>query len=344
MTPLQHFLLILFAWLISQAFARRQSVHVLTVVGMAASFTYAPVAMLVILLTAIEAMVLVFFLSKLPRASTWRKYGAYILLFNLLFVDFHSLIFNMPLAILGISFSVIRVFMTTKQLISARKKLIYKDLYWIAVSGFYLPALVIGPVFSGTELRDQYNSNADCCVSLRDYRMILQGLVLSVFATALLSEIASLLESTFFLFAAPILFLQLFAAFWGQSLVAEHTSRLFGYRLPVNFDRPWKARNVHEFWGRWHRSMAQFVLQYIFLPLNLRGLSPKIATVSAFIFMGLWHNLTLGYFVWGLAHGIMLAFFPKSVPAGFSSQMLSRIFLWTMVVGLSYFANYGPYS
>jgi D-alanyl-lipoteichoic acid acyltransferase DltB (MBOAT superfamily) len=141
----------------------------------------------------------------------------------------------------------------------------------------------------------------------------------------------------------PFLFLQLFAAFWGQSLIAEHTSRFFGLPLPVNFDQPWKARTIKDFWARWHRSMAQFVLQYIFLPLNLKGVSPKIATVCAFVFMGVWHNLSLGYFVWGVAHGTLLAF-DRDVSKNRIVRLCNQIVLWIIVISLSWFANYGPWS
>jgi D-alanyl-lipoteichoic acid acyltransferase DltB (MBOAT superfamily) len=331
-------------WVLSQCIPRKHSVHVLAIGGALAGFSYAPIAMAWISLTVVEAALMVLCFTRLDRKSSLRKYGAYLLLFNLLFVDFHSYFLNMPLAILGISFSVIRVFITARQLISSRKTINKLDVYWIWVAAFYLPALVIGPVFSGTELRDQYKDGATYIPTLRDYRMVVQGIVFSVFATALFGAIASKFANISVLLAAPVFFLNLFLAFWGQSLIAEHTSRFFGYVLPVNFDRPWKARNMHEFWNRWHRSMAQFVLQYIFLPLNLRGLSPKLATIAAFVFMGLWHNLSIGYFVWGLCHGGMLAFSTKTVSADRSRQMLARVGLWTIVIGLSYFAIYGPYS
>lgn len=334
-SPLQHLILLLALWIPCQFFAPRHSVHVLAAGGLVAAAFYAPIAALVIAVTIIEAALLVLILGRLPRQSSLRQFGAYIVLANLLFVDFHALLFNLNVATLGISFSTIRIFMTAKNILSSRKALPKSDLYWIFVSGFYLPALIIGPIFSGLDLKKQHDAGAPVDVTLRDGRMVLQGLVLSVLVATACGVLGEAI--------APLLFLQLFAAFWGQSLIAEHSSRFFGYRLPVNFDRPWKARTPQDFWARWHKSMAQFVLQYIFLPLNLRGLSPQLATITAFVFMGLWHNLTLGYLVWGLCHGVMLAYGPKE-PAGGLRGLLMQVGLWVAVIGLSLFANYGAYS
>lgn len=334
MQPLQHLILILLVWPLCRVLPRHAAVHILGVAGLISVAIFAPVAAGFILLSVIEAGIMVIWFGRLDRSSNWRKYGPYLLLINLLFVDFHNWILAMPVATLGISFSTIRIFMTAKQLLNSRKKIPLSDVYWIFPAAFYLPAIVIGPVFSGTSLRDQNRAESFKPVELRDYRMVLQGLVLVLLISP---AFGSTTGNWLFLF------LQLFAAFWGQSLIAEHTSRFFGYRLPVNFDHPWKARNIKEFWARWHRSMAQFVLQYIFLPLNLKGVPPKLATVAAFVFMGAWHNLSLGYFVWGLCHGLLLAY-SGDVSENRFRRVVTRIFTWVIVVSLSWFANYGPVS
>ena len=87
--------------------------------------------------------------------------------------------------------------------------------------------------------------------------------------------------------------------------------------------------------------MSKFVTQYVFLPMNLRGVGPKIATGSAFVFMGLWHQLRPGYVIWGVAHGALMAFAPKAT----SDQrrmfkVANRAFTLSSVVLLSYVANY----
>lgn len=346
MQPVIHLVLILIAWCIAQALPRQHGVHVLTLFGALALGLFAPVALVFILLTSLEAVLMVWVFRAWPRDSSWRKYGPYLLLLNLLFVDFHFDILAMPIVTLAISFSTIRIFMTAKQLLNSRKKLPLSESYWIIPAAFFLPALVVGPVFSGTLLRDQARAGAKEPLILRDYRLVFQGVVLVILVSPFMGKIAEKavdIAPVDYVIDWPFLFLQLFAAFWGQSLIAEHTSRFFGLRLPINFDHPWKARTIKEFWARWHRSMAQFVLQYIFLPLNLKGISPKLATVCAFVFMGVWHNLSLGYLVWGLVHGTLLAF-DRDVPKNFYARQANTVLLWIIVISLSWFANYGPWS
>jgi D-alanyl-lipoteichoic acid acyltransferase DltB (MBOAT superfamily) len=346
MQPLEQLILVLLVWCLCQPLPRRYGVHILTFFGAFAVAIFAPVAAGFILLTALEACAMVLVFRNLERNSNWRKYGPYLLLINLLFVDFHYQILAMPVATLAISFSTIRIFMTAKQLLNSRKKLPVSEAYWIFPAAFFLPAILIGPVFSGTLLRDQNRAGAQEPVGLRDYRMVLQGFVLVILVSPAFGKMVEKLAELgvdIYVASWPFLFMQLFAAFWGQSLMAEHTSRFFGYRLPVNFDHPWKARTIKEFWGRWHRSMAQFVLQYIFLPLNLKGVPPKIATVAAFVFMGFWHNLSLGYFVWGLCHGLLLAYSGDLSDNRFR-RGATRVLLWVIVISLSWFANYGPAS
>ena len=305
--PLSHVIFILVVWLLYRLAGGRFAAELLTLGGILFVVAHALVAAAWIALTSFEAVVLFTVLSKRPRSSSWRKYGAYLL----------------------------RIFMTAKQLLSSRKECGSRDCYWIFVAAFYLPAIVVGPVFSGLDLKKQKESGP-CPLVVRDYRLVLQGLVLAILVNPALGLPA---EELFGRGIAPLLFLQLFTAFWGQSLIAEHTSRFFGFKLPVNFDAPWKATDIRDFWQRWHRSMAQFVIQYIFLPLNLRGISPRMATIMAFVFMGLWHNLSLGYAIWGLGHGLLLAYWPKD---GVASPLLVRTGTWAVVIGLSHVANFGP--
>ena len=308
---------------------------------------HAPLAVLWIAFTCAEAALLFAWLRRKDRQSNWRQYGMYLVLPNFLIVDVHPFAFGFNVETLAISFATIRIFMTGKQLLAARKTEPLAAAWWIPAAAFYLPAIMVGPVFSGTQLRKQAEGAAPAATPwLRDYRMILQGLILAALLNPGAGALVDYLQDPEFpspwpdWATAPILFAQLFFAFWGQSLIAEHTSRLFGFDLPQNFDAPWKANNIREFWNRWHRSMAQFVMQYIFLPLQLKGVNPRLATVSAFVFMGVWHNLSPGYALWGLAHGLLLAFWPKGeMPA--NRQSLARIATWGLVISLSYVANYG---
>jgi D-alanyl-lipoteichoic acid acyltransferase DltB (MBOAT superfamily) len=87
--------------------------------------------------------------------------------------------------------------------------------------------------------------------------------------------------------------------------------------------------------------MARFVMQYFFLPLNLRGVNARVATAVAFVFMGLWHEVRPGYLIWGLTHGLLMAFAPKSTDMSSRvARIANRLATISAVVLLSYVANY----
>lgn len=344
MNPLIHLLFILPAWLAFGLCRNRHADLFLTVGGILFLALYAPAAAIWIALTAAEAAVITIALFDRERSGNLRQYLPYVVLLNLLFVDLHPDILLVSVETLAISFSTIRIFMTSKQLLAMRKGFAPAEVRWIFVAAFYLPALIVGPVFSGTELRSQKTKDARPDLSARTFRFLLAGTVCVMLINPALLSLARIVPDSIgaplhTIVTMPVYFLVLFTGFYGQSLIAEYSSKLFGRTLPYNFDRPWRAQNIREFWQRWHRSMANFVMQYIFLPLNMRGVNARLATVSAFVFMGLWHNLSAGYFVWGLSHGLLLAFWPRGVENR-ALKLLERAITWIAVLGLSYVANY----
>ncbi|MCX6116939.1 MAG: MBOAT family protein, partial [Proteobacteria bacterium] len=111
----------------------------------------------------------------------------------------------------------------------------------------------------------------------------------------------------FSLFAYSI---QIFADFGGYSLIALGLAGLFGYRLPVNFNAPYLARNMSDFWGRWHITLSQWLRQYLFNPLALSAKRKGRVGVSAFIAVmvlgGIWHGASWNFAIWGVLHGLFL--------------------------------------
>lgn len=91
---------------------------------------------------------------------------------------------------------------------------------------------------------------------------------------------------------------------------------LLGIRTPENFNRPYLARNVVEFWERWHISLSHFVRRNVFTPIQLNLLrrsnsrapliASSIAFFVAFVLCGLWHGLALKFFLWGAFHAVGL--------------------------------------
>lgn len=105
-------------------------------------------------------------------------------------------------------------------------------------------------------------------------------------------------------------------AIWAE--IGSHTdwaragARLLGYNLPVNFSYPFQTLRLAEFWRRWHSSLSSWLQDFVFSPLALgplrRWLSSKaaliIALIVSFVCLGLWHGLTVTFFVMGLTKGL----------------------------------------
>ncbi|MET0555692.1 MAG: MBOAT family O-acyltransferase [Vicinamibacteria bacterium] len=105
--------------------------------------------------------------------------------------------------------------------------------------------------------------------------------------------------------------------FSGYTDIAIGAALLLGVRVPPNFDAPYTARSLTEFWQRWHMTLSAWFRDYVFMPaaMSLRSLDPRrragparsLALVLTMVLIGLWHAPTAPYLVWGLAQGTILA-------------------------------------
>ena len=104
--------------------------------------------------------------------------------------------------------------------------------------------------------------------------------------------------------------MKIYADFSAYSDIAIGSARLFGIRVPENFDWPYARRNIAEFWGHWHMSLYRWLIDYVFIPLGgSRTAQPRVylnVLITMFI-SGLWHGAGLNFVVWGLWHGLLLA-------------------------------------
>ena len=97
-------------------------------------------------------------------------------------------------------------------------------------------------------------------------------------------------------------YLIMYLDFSAYSDIAIGTSRLFGLRIQENFNWPIVASNITDFWKRWHMTLANWCMSYIYMPvLGLRR-NPYLAAYATFILMGLWHAGSLNWVMWGVWH------------------------------------------
>jgi alginate O-acetyltransferase complex protein AlgI len=103
--------------------------------------------------------------------------------------------------------------------------------------------------------------------------------------------------------------LQIYFDFSGYSDMAIGLGAMFGFRFPENFDHPYVAESVQEFWRRWHMSLSNWFRDYVYVPLGGNRVRPSRVygnLVTVFFLCGLWHGASWNFVVWGLFHGSFL--------------------------------------
>lgn len=103
--------------------------------------------------------------------------------------------------------------------------------------------------------------------------------------------------------------LQIYFDFSGYSDMAIGLALMFGFRLPINFDSPYKATSIIDFWRRWHITLSRFLREYLYIPLggNRRGPARRAGNLMIVMALGgLWHGAAWTFVLWGVLHGVYL--------------------------------------
>lgn len=120
---------------------------------------------------------------------------------------------------------------------------------------------------------------------------------------------------------AAAFLMQIYFDFSGYSDMAIGLGQMFGFRTPENFDHPYLAHSLTDFWRRWHITLSAWIRDYIYIPLGgsrkgkLRSAFNKLV---AFTLCGLWHGISWNYLLWGLWHGVLCGaetLMPKRKPS-----------------------------
>jgi len=106
--------------------------------------------------------------------------------------------------------------------------------------------------------------------------------------------------------------LQIYFDFSAYTDMARGTGRMFSINLTENFNHPYLATSIADFWRRWHISFSRWILDYIFKPLQMEWRNwgqagTALALIVTFLVCGIWHGATWGFIFWGLLHGIYMA-------------------------------------
>jgi D-alanyl-lipoteichoic acid acyltransferase DltB (MBOAT superfamily) len=192
---------------------------------------------------------------------------------------------------------------------------------------FFFPQLIAGPIVHHSEVMPQFRAMAekgkdadywlDTAVGLT---LLVIGLVKKVCIADQLApystrvfEAAGEAHTRIGLLAgwqgALAYTVQLYADFSGYSDMAIGLARMFGVNLPANFNSPYKATSIIDFWRRWHMTLSRFLRDYVYFPLGGNRKGPVRRYVNLMLTMllgGLWHGAGWTYVAWGGLHGLYL--------------------------------------
>lgn len=109
---------------------------------------------------------------------------------------------------------------------------------------------------------------------------------------------------------------QVYVDFSGYTDLARGIGLLFGFRIPENFNYPYAATNIGEFWRRWHITFSTWLREYIYFPLGGSRVSRwrcYFNLMVTFVACGVWHGASWGYIIWGALHGVGLSVYKASL-------------------------------
>jgi len=187
----------------------------------------------------------------------------------------------------------------------------------------YFPHLIAGPVLHHKEMMPQFARSDTCSINLENIAVGMSifviGLVKKVLIADSVADIATPIFDAVSLGGQPVFLeswvgalaytLQLYFDFSAYSDMAIGLSLMFNVRLPLNFNSPYKATSIIEFWRRWHMTLSRFLRDYLYIPLggsrNGKG-RRYINLMVTMLLGGLWHGAGWTFVVWGGLHGFYL--------------------------------------
>ncbi len=184
----------------------------------------------------------------------------------------------------------------------------------------FFPQLIAGPIVHHHEMMPQFKSPS---IGILRWKNLYVGIVifgiglfkklviadqLAVYADQGFADYANLTVLDTWIATLSYTF-QLYFDFSGYTDMAIGAARMFGIRLPQNFNSPYKSLSVQDFWRRWHMTLSSFLRDYVYIPLG--GGCRSSARVSAnlfttFLLGGIWHGAGWTFVIWGAVHGAVL--------------------------------------
>jgi alginate O-acetyltransferase complex protein AlgI len=185
----------------------------------------------------------------------------------------------------------------------------------------YFPHLLAGPIIHHKQVMPQFSLASTYRLSAEKIAAGLTIFTIGLAKKVLIADSVSPVAQWFFSSATPpplttawvgvlAYTVQIYFDFSGYSDMAIGLSRLFGVELPLNFNSPYKATNIIDFWRRWHMTLSTFLRDYLYIPLggSRKGQGRRYLNIYITMLLGgLWHGAGWTYVIWGALHGLYLA-------------------------------------
>jgi alginate O-acetyltransferase complex protein AlgI len=271
----------------------------------------------------------------------------------------------LPLGISFFTFTQIAYLVDLKQGVAQRESFLS---YVLFVTFF--PHLIAGPIIHHKEMMPQFRQERRYFLDAADVSLGLTWFVMGLFKKVIIADRIAPLANA--LFSDPrhagllstwqgvlAYAMQLYFDFSGYSDMALGLARIFSIRFPINFNSPYKAESIIDYWQRWHITLTRYIMNYVYSPVQMvisrrrmdqgkkvsrraqataEGFANMIAfpTIFTLFLAGVWHGAGLQYFIFGLLHGMYLTvnhFWRTFLPA---ESRLRRLMNGPLAVGITF--------
>ena len=184
----------------------------------------------------------------------------------------------------------------------------------------FFPQLIAGPIVHNREMIPQFSDSKNKQINYRNISLGLFIFSIGLFKKVAIADTFAVWAAAGFDTASVLQFVeawvaslsytfQLYFDFSGYTDMAIGLALLFNINLPTNFNSPYKATNIQEFWRRWHITLSRFLRDYLYIPLggNRNGeIRTYVNLLGTFVLGGLWHGAGWTFVFWGFLHGMAL--------------------------------------
>lgn len=228
---------------------------------------------------------------------------------------------HFPLYLVGISYIVFRAVSYVIDVETFQNRSVINFLNYM----LFFPTLLAGPIerYDRFERNERESLPSDAGTVLAALHRIANGFIKKFVIADNLAALGIFSQPTDAAMALPLVWLGvllqlalIYLDFSGYCDIVIGVAALMGIRIAENFNRPYLATNVQEFWNRWHMTLTLFIRDYVFMPLSksvVRTIRPcwqlyvlSVIYLITMMLIALWHGTTMGFFIFGLIHGIAL--------------------------------------